>query len=81
MGMCHDFSLNCCSYAHPDLLDHAFSQSFKLVDMGMTWLWITKPQMTKLLCAIFWTVLFVEIAAVSDAIKVVVKDVKNKWKA
>lgn len=49
--------------------------------MGMTWLWITKPQLTKLLCAIFWTALFVEMAAVTDAIKLVVKDIKDKWKA
>ena len=37
--------------------------------------------MMKLLCAIFWTVLFVEMAAVTDAIKFVVKDIKDKWKA
>lgn len=48
--------------------------------MGMTWPGIAKPQMTKLLCAIFWTALFIEIAAVIDGIKVVVRDFKARRK-
>lgn len=49
----------------------------------MTWVGITKPQLMKLLCAMFWIALFVGLVPVVDAIKVVAKDieaVKDKWR-